>query len=161
MILDTKKTILRFNLSNLIVTVAVLIIIIVLLFVPFSSDLFKGLDNNLLAIFVAIAYVINVFYRNLRNYNYIFFSDESDKIIFRYFAPSIFTTKKNSIEFPKKEFAGYELHSFFLRYREKLVLLRRTSKGIAKYPAVSITALSNDERHALLIALNQLKRKNE
>jgi len=161
MILDTKKTILRISMSNLIVTVAALIVIVVLLFVPFRSDLIKGLDNNLLAIFVAFAYVINVFYRNLRNYNYIYFSDESDKLILRYFPPNLFTSKKNSIEFPKKEFAGYELHSFFLRYREKLVLLRRTSKGIAKYPEVSITALNNDERHALLITLNQLKRKNE
>jgi hypothetical protein len=161
MILDTKKTILRINLSNFIVTVVVLILIIVLLFVPFRIDLIKGVDNNLMAIFVAIAYVINVFYRNLRNYNYIYFSDESDKIIFRYFANNLFTSKKNSIEFPKKEFTGYELHSFFLRYREKLVLLRRTSKGIAKYPAVSITALNNDERNSLLFTLNQLKWKNE
>jgi hypothetical protein len=161
MLLDIKKTIIRINLSNFIVTVVILIAIIILLFVPFKNDLIKGIDNNLLAIFVATAYVINVLYKNLRNYNYIYFSDESDKLILRYFSPNIFTSKKNSIEFQKKEFAGYELHSFFMRYREKLILLRRTGKGIARYPAVSITALNSDERHSLLVTLNQLKQKNE
>jgi hypothetical protein len=39
-----------------------------------------------------------------------------------------------------------------MRYRERLILLRRTNKGIARYPAVSITALSADERYALLLS---------
>jgi hypothetical protein len=161
MILDIKRTILRKNLATFITTLIMLVAIVVLLFVPFNSDLIKGLSNTLLAAFVAVAYVIHAFYNTFRNYNYIYFSDESDKLVLRYFSPNIFTTKKNSIEIPKKEFAGFELQSFFMRYREKLILLRRTGKGVAKYPAVSITALSEDERYALLFALTQLKNRNE
>jgi hypothetical protein len=161
MILDIKRTILRKNLANLITTLVILIALVVLLFVPFNSDLIKGLSNNMLAVFVAVAYVINAFYNTFRNYNYIYFNDESDKVILRYFSPSIFTSKKNSIEIPKREFAGYELHSFFMRYKERLVLKRKTGKGIAAYPAVSITALSAGERYALLFTLNQLKKLNE
>jgi hypothetical protein len=161
MVLDIKRTILRKNLVNLITTMVMLIALVVLLFVPFNSDLIKGLSNNLLAVFVAVAYIINALYNALRNYNYIYFNDESDKLVLRYFSPNLFTSKKNSIEIPKKEFAGYELQSFFMRYREKLVLRRRTGKGIANYPAVSITALSEAERYALLFALHQLKKMNE
>jgi len=161
MILDIKRTILRKNLANLITTLVMLIALVVLLFVPFNSDLIKGLSNNMLAIFVAVAYIINAFYNSFRNYNYIYFNDESDKLVLRYFSPSLFTSKKNSIEIPKKEFAGYELQSFFMRYREKLILKRRTGKGIANYPAVSVTALSEAERYALLFALSQLKKMNE
>ena len=160
MILDLKRTILRKNLANLITTVVMLIAIVVLLFVPFHNELISGVSNNLLAIFVATAYVINAFYNTFRSYNYIYFNDDSDKIVLRYFSPNIFTSKKNSIEMPKREFAGYELQSFFMRYRERLILLRRTNKGIARYPAVSITALSADERYALLFELNTLKKNN-
>ncbi len=161
MILDLKRTILRKNLITFLTTLIMLVAIVVLLFVPFDSSLIKGLSNTLLAAFVAVAYVIHAFYNTFRNYNYIYFTDESDKLVLRYFSPNIFTTKKNSIEIPKREFAGYELQSFFMRYRERLILLRRTGKGIARYPAVSITAMSTDERYALLFTLTQLKNRNE
>jgi hypothetical protein len=72
----------------------------------------------------------------------------------------MFTSQKNSIEIPKKDFAGYVLDSFFLRYREKITLLRRTGKGLAKYPPVSITALDPHERDMLLHTLNELQKKN-
>jgi hypothetical protein len=160
MILDIKRTILRKNLSNFISLILLTLIIIGLLFIP-ARDLIKGLENSLLAIFCAIAYVIYSFYNAFRNYHYIYFNDESDKIVLRYFSPNIFTSKKNSIEIPKKDFAGFVIDSFFLRYREKITLLRRTGKGIAKYPPVSLTALGAHERDLLLHALGEWKRKSE
>jgi hypothetical protein len=159
MIIDIKRTIIRKNLSNFITVIIVTLVIICLLIIPFN-DLIKGIENSLLAVFTAIAYVIFTIYNAFRNYNYIYFNDESDKIVLRYFSPNIFTSKKNSIEIPKKDFAGYVLNSFFMRYREKITLLKRTGKGLAKYPPVSITALDAHERDMLLHALNELK-KNE
>ena len=161
MIIDIKKTILRKNLVNFIVLIFLVLVMVSLLTIPFRRDLIKGINNSLLAIFFAIAYVINAFYNSFRNYNYIYFNDESDKIILRYFSPNIFTSKKNSIEIPKKEFAGFNLDSFFMRYREKIILLRHTNKGLVKYPPVSITALNEEERYSLLFTLNQLKKSNE
>jgi hypothetical protein len=161
MIIDIKKTILRKNLSKFIALIVLILVICGLLFIPFNNNLINGLENSLLAIFFAIAYVIYAIYESFRNYNYIFFSDESDKIILRYFSPNIFTAKKNSIEIPKKDFAGYNLDSFFMRYRERITIFRRSGKGLAKYPPVSITALNHDERHSLLHTLNQLKVQHE
>ncbi len=161
MIIDIKKTILRKNLGKFIALIILALVICVLLFVPFSHDLFRGLSNSMLAIFIAIAYMIYAFYESFRNYNYIYYSDESDKIILRYFSPGIFTSKKNSIEIPKKDFAGYQLNDFFMHYRETLTLLRHSGKNIARYPPVSITALSPDERDSLLYSLNKLKTRQE
>jgi hypothetical protein len=79
----------------------------------------------------------------------------------RFFAPNFFTSKKNSIEIPKREFSGYSIQSFFMGYREKIILTRRTSKGVASYPPVSITALNNNDKHDLLITLEKLKQQNE
>jgi hypothetical protein len=160
MIIDIKRTIIRKNLSNFITLIILAMAMIGLLFIP-VRNIFSGIENGLLAVFTAIAYVIYSVYQTFRNYNYIYFNDESDKIVFRYFSPNIFTSKKSSIEIPKKEFAGFLLDSFFMRYREKISLLRHTGKGLAKYPPVSITALDAHERDMLLHALGEWKRKNE
>ena len=91
----------RKNLGKLFALLFLVLVICLLLFLP-VYDLFKGIKNSMLAIFFAIAYVIYAFYESFRNYNYIYFSDESDKIVLRYFAPTYFTSRKNSIEIPKK-----------------------------------------------------------
>ena len=161
MIIDIKRTILRKSLSKFIVLIVLAILLCVLLFIPFQNDFIKNVDNSLLAVFIAVAYVIYVVYESFRNYNYLYFSDESDKLVLRFFAPNFFTSKKNSIEIPKREFSGYTIQSFFMGYREMIILMRRTSKGVASYPPVSITALNSNERHSLLITLEKLKQANE
>jgi len=161
MIIDIRRTILQKNLGNFIATIVFLLIIVALLFIPFSFDFIPGIGNTLLAIFFAVAYVIHAFYKSFRNYNYVYFSDESDKIILRYFSPGFFTSKKNAIEIPKKEYSGYVLRSFLMGYRETISLQRQTPKGTASYPPVSITALSAQERRDLLFTLNSLKPKQD
>ena len=160
MILDIKRTIIRKSLSNLITVFIVVLMVVALLLLPIRN-IITGVENSLLAVFFAIAYVIYSIYNTFRNYHYIYFNDESDKIVLRYFSPSIFTSKKNSIEIPKKEYSGYMVKSVFLRYRETITLLRHTGKGIAKYPPVSVTALNAHERDMLLHALDEWRRKNE
>jgi hypothetical protein len=161
MIINIERTILRKSLSKFILLIILAILLCLLLFIPFQNNFIKNVDNNLLAVFIAVAWVIYTIYEAFRNYNYIYFSDESDKVILRYFTPNFFTSKKNSIEIPKREFSGYTIQSFFLGYREKIILMSRTPKGIASYPPVSITALNNNEKHDLLISLEKLKQANE
>jgi len=161
MIIDIEKTIILKTKGKFIALIILVVVICGLLFLPFRKNLISGLDNNLLAIFVAGSYVIYAFYETFRNYNYIYFNDESDRIVLRYFSTALFTKTKNSIEIPKREFAGYKLSSFFMRYREKVVLFRKTSKGVAKYPPVSLTALNGDQRESLLASLNKFRAENE
>lgn len=161
MIIDIERTIILKTKGKFFALIILAVVICALLFLPFGNDLINGISNSLLAIFVAAAYIIYAFYETFRNYNYIYFNDESDKIVLRYFSTAIFTKTKNSIEIPKKEFAGYNLRSFFLRYRESIVLFRKTAKGVAKYPPVSITALSGEQRNSLLTTLNKLWAENE
>jgi uncharacterized membrane protein YbhN (UPF0104 family) len=161
MIIDIKRTILRKSLSKFIVLIILVLSLCLLLFIPFQRNFIKNVDNSLLALFIAAAYIIYVVYETFRNYNYLYFNDESDKLVLRFFAPNFFTSKKNSIEIPKREFAGYTIQSFFMGYRENITLMRRTSKGIANYPPVSLTALNNNEKNNLLLTLEKLKQANE
>lgn len=161
MIIDIEKTIIQKTKGKFIALIVLIVVICFLLFFPFNKDLFSGLENSMLAVFTAVAYVVYAFYESFRNYNYVYFNDESDRLVLRFFPTAMFTKSKNSIEIPKKEFAGYKLNSFFMRYRETITLFRKTSKGVAKYPPVSITALSNNERNSLLLTLNKLWAENE
>lgn len=158
MIIDISRTIIRKNLASLISAIVVTIMVVVLLIAP-MDDFLDDVPNSLIAVFLALAYVIYVLYNAFRNYNYIYYNDETDKLILRYFSPGVFSEKKNSIEFPKSEFADFKLISFFMGYREKLVLYRNTRKGLASYPPVSLTALSYIERAMLLRSLAELKLK--
>jgi hypothetical protein len=158
MIIDLHKKVLRKTLANFITLVVLALVIVTLLFLP-TDNWFKGIDNTLLAIFCAISYVIYSLFNAFRNFHYIYFNDESDKIVLRFFSPGYFTWKKNSIEIPKKEFAGYNLKSFYMRYRESIVLMRHTGKGIGKYPPVSLTLLDDQERLMMLRSLDHLKSK--
>ena len=45
------------------------------------------------------------------NYQYIYFSDDGDKIIFRYFTSGIISGSKNSVEIDKKTFTYYRWKS--------------------------------------------------
>jgi hypothetical protein len=161
MVIDIEKTIILKTKGKFIALIILVVVICGLLFIPFDSDLINGLENSILAVFMAGSYLIYSLYESFRNYNYIFFSDESDRLILRYFSVALFTKAKNSIEIPRKEFAGYQLNSFFMRYRETIILFRKTSKGVARYPPVSLTALSNEERDSMLRVLDELGKKNE
>ncbi len=161
MIIDIEKTIILKTKGKFVALVLLVVVICALLFIPFRINFIKGLDNTLLALFFAGAYVIYAFYESFRNYNYIYYNDDSDRLILRFFSTGVFTKTKNSIEIPKKEFNGYKLNSFLMGYRESIILFRKTSKGVAKYPAVSITALNGNQRNALLTSLNKLWVENE
>jgi len=161
MIIDIEKTIIQKTKGKFIALIVLIVVICGLLFIPFRNDLIRGLDNNLLAVFFAVAYLIYSLYESFRNYNYIFFSDESDRLVLRYFSTAMFVKTKNSIEIPRKEFAGYKLNSFLLKYRESIVLFRKTVKGVAKYPSVSITGLNSEQRSSLLVSLDKLWAENE
>ncbi len=58
MIIDIKRTILRKTLSKFIVLIIMAILLCLLLFIPFQNNFIKGVDNKLLGIFIAAAYVI-------------------------------------------------------------------------------------------------------
>jgi hypothetical protein len=96
-------------------------------------------------------------FNTLRQFHYVYFSDAGERIVLRYFSMGAFIYKKHSIEIGKSEFIGYEMQKQLFGLREKLILKARTGKGLAKYPPVSITALTRKEKENLIQALDRLK----
>jgi hypothetical protein len=88
------------------------------------------------------------------NYQYIYFSDEGENIVFRYFTSGIVGGKKNSIEINKKTFSGYKSESRFFGLIRSVTLYQQFKEGVARYPKVYISALTSRERTKVIRLLN-------
>ncbi|MBN1417083.1 MAG: hypothetical protein JW973_18445 [Bacteroidales bacterium] len=157
MVIDIQRTILRKNLRAFILAIVFVIIILLLLLTYIYEDQLFGLTNYHISIIIAGIYILYIVINALRQYHYIYFDDKGDKLVLRYFPTGAFTSKKNSIEIAKKDFAGYQKKIWLFGFREKMILLVNTRKGIAKYPPVSLTALKKKEKESLYQALDRLK----
>lgn len=157
MVINIEKTIIRKKLFSLYKTVFLILAIVAIVVVDLYYSNFFGFEVYILYIILGSMYLISVIFNLIRDYNYIFYSDEGEKIIFRYFSPGAFTSKKNSIEINKPLFAGYRIEKTFLGLKEKIILSQKTKTGIANYPPVSITALSTEEKNKLLKSLSTIR----
>jgi len=89
------------------------------------------------------------------NYQYIFYSDEGENILLRYFTAGIIGGRKNSIEISKKAFSGYKTSTGLFGLTQSIILFQKFQEGIARYPPVYISALSREERKKIIRSLNQ------
>jgi hypothetical protein len=83
-----------------------------------------------------------------------FYSDDTDKIIFRYFTSGIVGGRKNAVEIDKRSFGGYTTESRFFGLIHSITLSHKFREGVAKYPPVYISALSKEERAKVFKSLN-------
>ncbi len=128
-------------------------ITIILVAVLFLTDFVKQKEIPIGVLILGV--LIYIFYM-IKKYNYIQYNDEGDKIILRYFNLIPSTLDHHSIEIPKKLFVGYEIKSSFFGMRDEVILVQKTKNGTAKYPAVSISILSNAEKQQLKKSLSKL-----
>ena len=159
MIIDIKRTVLKKKIRSFYSTLFFLTIIGVLLATNIYSNEIAGIDKYEFSILLACIYILIVLFNVIRNYHYIYYSDEGDRLILRYFSFSFWTQKKSSIEMSKNELEGFQVSQQFFGLRENLLLYQKTKDGTAKYPPVSITALSGSEKKELLDSLSIYSKK--
>lgn len=153
MILDIRKTVLKNKIRSFYTTLFFLTVIAVLLVTNIYRNEIAGVDKYEFSILLACIYILNVMFSVIRNYHYIYYSDEGDKLILRFFSFSFWAQKKSSIEIGKNELEKYQVNRQIFGLRENLLLYQKTKGGLAKYPPVSITALSKSEKKELLDSL--------
>ena len=159
MTIDIRKTVFKKKLRSFYSTLFFLVVIGGLLVTNIYYGKIAGVDKYEFSIILAGIYILSIIYSAIRNYQYIFYSDEGDRIILRYFSFSFFARKKNSIEINKTSLAGYQVSRQFFGLRENLILYQSTKKGTAKYPPVCITALSRSEKEGMLHSLSIYSKK--
>ena len=87
------------------------------------------------------------------SYQFVFFSDDGEKIIFRYFTAGFVGGKKNSVEIDKKSFSGYKIETRLFGLIQNITLFQNFQEGVAKYPPIYISALTREERSKIIKSL--------
>ena len=150
---NTRKTLI-INQLRYISVIAFIVIVVVLLTTDLIRTEFLGLNKYYWAAIVALIYLGQNILEYLKGYNYIYFSDENNKILFRYIPLRPFKNKRYSVEIGKDEFHGYKVERTS-PFRQVIILYVKTQQGIAKYPPISISALNEEEFNRIKKALNK------
>lgn len=154
MTFDNSKTIIGVRIKLFTVT----IIFIGYLILAYAADIIKfpllGLDDTTWTVVLAAIWIFIALLPMFLNYQYIFYSDDTEKIIIRYFSAGIVGGRKNSLEIDKRTFSGYKTETKLFGLTTSLTLFQKFAEGVAKYPPVWISALSKEEKSKLFKALN-------
>jgi hypothetical protein len=106
-------------------------------------------------VILVVLYLIGAFLPMILNYQYVWFSDEDENIVLRYFAAGIVGGKKNTVEINKISFAGFQIETKYFSLSKTLILYQRSAQQTAKYPPIYISALSKEQYKKLISALKK------
>ncbi len=154
MTFDNSKTIIQIRIRLFAATVLFVAYIILAYFAEIIKFPLLGMSDTTWTLILAGIYLFIAFIPVFLNYQFIFYSDEAEKIIFRYFNAGIVGGRKNSVEIDKRLFSGYKTENSFFGLIHSITLFQKFNEGIAKYPPVYISALSRSERAKITKSLN-------
>ena len=154
MTFDNSKTIINLRIGFFGATV----ILLAYLALTYVAKLIKfpilGMSDTVCTLILVGIWFMLTFTPMFLSYQFVFFSDDGEKIIFRYFTAGFVGGKKNSVEIDKKSFSGYSIENSLIGLIQKITLLQKFQEGVAKYPPVYISALSREERAKVIKSLN-------
>jgi len=155
MTIENSKAIISMRIKLFAVTVLFIVYIILAYFAKVIKFPVFGLSDKLMTLILIALYFLYLIYPMVLNYQYIYYSDEGDKLVFRYFVAGFIGGKKNSIEIDKSVYAGYRIEKKIFGLIQSVILFQNVRGGIAKYPPVYISLLNSEERKKLLWSLYQ------
>jgi hypothetical protein len=153
MTFDNSKTIINIRIRLFAVTVILITYLVLSYVAEIIKFPFLGLSDTVWTVVLICLWLFFVILPVYLKYQFIFFSDDTEKLIIRYFNAGIVGGKKNSVEIDKRAFAGYKTESKFFGMITLLTLFQKFNEGVAKYPPVYISALTKKEKSKLLKTL--------
>jgi hypothetical protein len=150
---DNSRTVISIRIRLFAVTVLLIAYLIVVYFAHLLKFPVFGLSETVFTSILICLYLLFAAYPMVLDYQFISYSDDDDKIVFRYFTSGIAGGKKNSVEINKADFAGYRIDRKFFGLKKSITLFRQLPQGVAKYPPIHIAILSRRERARLLNSL--------
>ncbi len=144
---------------RIIKSLALLFLIIIIGLIYFANvlrDGALGFTRDQISVFMIILVVLFFLYHFVRDHHYIYYSDTGDRFVLRYFSLRPLTEKKSAIEFNKNELYRYEIINPLFGLNRSLVIYRKTARGIAKYPPVSVTAVKKSDRKKMLASIQKI-----
>ena len=112
-----------------------------------------GMDDIAWTIIIILLFLMIIFVPSLLNHQYIYYSDEGENIVFRYYTTGLITGNKNSVEIEKRTFSGFTIDKSLFGLIQSITLYQRMKEGVAKYPPIHISALKPREREEIIKTL--------
>ena len=155
MIINNQRTIIKTKIRKLMFALIACGIIVSFYTTSIKNTGIFGLTNTQAAIILAILYFLYYFYNVFIDPYYIYFSDEGEKIILRFYSARSANSKKMAFEIPKSEFHHFKIENAFFNKKDKLYIFQKTGKKIFKYPSICLSALSLTEKKSLISSLKK------
>jgi len=102
---------------------------------------------------LSVIFLIFYCFQYRMHYTYLYFSNNSKNLVFRFYSLRNFYGKPKTIEISKSSFLKYDIVTSFFSKKDSLVLYQKTAKGVAKYPPISLTLLGKNQKTELKRAL--------
>lgn len=149
MIIENSKTTIKIRLRTFFASIIVVALIAIIYTTRILINPVWGLNKSQWSFIVVGVFVLILIFNNFRDFHYIYFSDNGNNIVFKFYSMRIFSGKKNTIEIHKEDFVKFQINSSLFKMREYLIVYQKLKKGIAKYPPISITGLSKKDKAKL------------
>jgi hypothetical protein len=154
MTFDNSRTIISLRIKLFGATVVLLAYLALTYVAKLIKYPFLGMSDTSWTLILVGVWFLIAFMPMFLNYQFIFFSEDSEKIIFRYFSAGLVGGRKNSVEIDKKSFSGYKIETRFFGLIQSISLFQKFQEGVAKYPPVYISALSREDRAKVIKSLS-------
>ena len=153
--IDNQRNTYRIWLNRLVMTIVFTLVIIVFIFLPWFDNPDFWLNKYYIIILIALIYIILNIINYLKRPYFVSYSDHGEMIVMRYYPLSLFTSKKHSIEIPKKQLLKFELEEFLFGSQQKIILYQNFRKKVAKYPPISLSAVDKEDRERIIQSLRK------
>jgi len=157
MIIDNRKAAIQHKFKMFIITLLFMTLIIIVALAEVWDQPVAGVTKSAWIIGLIIIYLLVNFYYFIQDLNYIHVNVQHEKLIVKYISMRVFTKRKKAVEIPLQSFVKYEMATSFLK--QKLFLYQKLKSRLAKYPPISITSLTREEKERLRRSLDKLTTK--
>lgn len=154
MIINNSKTIINIKLINRTSIVLFLTFLVLTWVAKIIKYPLLGLNETVWTLIVLIIFLLIVFIPMMLNYQYVYYSDEGENIIIRYYSIGIIPGNKNAVEINKMTFSGFTLDKKFFGLIQSITLYQRIREGVAKYPPIYINGIKSEKRAKMIKSLN-------
>ena len=98
---------------------------------------------------LSVVFLIFFWFQYQMKYTYFYFSNNGKNLVFKFYSLRIIAGKPKTIEISRTNFVKYDIITGFFDKRDSLVLYQKTPKGVAKYPPISLSLLSKQQKTEL------------
>jgi len=159
MTINIQKTALNIRIRKMIVIIGFTALVVIVAITEIIDKILPDITKTQAVFILLILFFLLAILNFMMDYRYIFYSDEGNKILLRYYSLRIFSKTKNSIEIPKDQFYGFELKKYCLGLKEYVVLQQNIKNKVANYPAICLSALTKKEKNKLKASLIRFSTK--